>query len=88
MALGCKQRLKKKTDFFLLTDLPWAILHGVVCSRPRCGASCVRGKAQTNVRFRMRNTARTSQHEHLCSSRNATTTHHRSTQGRGAERLP
>eukprot|EP00966_Prymnesium_polylepis_P064854 1504479-Prymnesium_polylepis.1 len=28
MALGCKQRLKDKTDFFLLTDLPWAILQG------------------------------------------------------------
>eukprot|EP00966_Prymnesium_polylepis_P258672 5974568-Prymnesium_polylepis.1 len=29
MALGCKQRFEEKTDFFLLTDLPSAILHGV-----------------------------------------------------------
>eukprot|EP00966_Prymnesium_polylepis_P107362 2485725-Prymnesium_polylepis.1 len=29
MALGCKRRLKKRRDFFLLTDLPWAVLHGV-----------------------------------------------------------
>eukprot|EP00966_Prymnesium_polylepis_P273131 6309661-Prymnesium_polylepis.1 len=32
MALGCKQRLKKRRTFFLLTDLPWAILHGA-CDR-------------------------------------------------------
>eukprot|EP00966_Prymnesium_polylepis_P076926 1782599-Prymnesium_polylepis.1 len=29
MALGCKQLLKNRRDFFLLTDLPWAILHRV-----------------------------------------------------------
>eukprot|EP00966_Prymnesium_polylepis_P134968 3119268-Prymnesium_polylepis.1 len=54
MALGCKQRLEEKTDFFLLTDLPWAILQGDFLTVSSANNDCVNFRSFVHMQTMLR----------------------------------